>query len=241
MRFSPDSSRVVAASWDGQIQVWDVGSGRRTRTMTSPEAAVDTFWISGDGRLAVAAGDLHYGGEVDSSMSGMASRNIRPPMSSGGPVFLGDSFVVRSWDLDSGECVLVMNGHTDFVTSVCMNPDDRVVVSSSSRRDGTIRLWDAATGACLQVLNASPTPRDRVAHAQCVRFSPDGRFVLAGHADATIRIWDVHSGLCAYTVSGHADAVTAVEVPADARLLLSRAANDDVRVWHLDWELSISD
>ncbi|MGC7097438.1 WD40 repeat domain-containing serine/threonine-protein kinase [Amycolatopsis lurida] len=241
MRFTPDGSRVVSGGWDGLIHVWHVESGRRTGTMRPPEdMGIDSVWISGDGHLAVTAGDSHF-------RTAATGPYFSGPTMAGDtrlPTVANDNFVVRLWDLDRGEGVLAMRGHTDLVTSVCMSPDGHFVVSGSDKRDRTIRLWDATTGTCLRVLNDAPSPADhetpaRVAPALCVRFSPDSRFVLAGHADATIRIWDIHSGQCVHTIS-NTKAVVAIEVASDARLLLSRA-EDSVKVWHLDWELSVSE
>ena len=61
-----------------------------------------------------------------------------------------DDNTVRVWDLESGECLKVLEGHTDFVKSVALTPDGRKAISGSY--DKTVRVWDLESGECLKVL-----------------------------------------------------------------------------------------
>ena len=54
---------------------------------------------------------------------------------------------LRLWDLRTGECVRVMEGHTDQATAVDMDSALRTAVSGSS--DNTAKLWDLGTGKCM--------------------------------------------------------------------------------------------
>jgi WD40 repeat protein len=54
---------------------------------------------------------------------------------------------LRVWDLDSGECLLLLQGHTESVYSVAVCTDGRRAVSGSL--DKTLRVWDLKNGACL--------------------------------------------------------------------------------------------
>ena len=53
---------------------------------------------------------------------------------------------------DWGAALQTLEGHTDSVMAVTFSPDSKQVASASDDRDGTVRLWDAATGAALQTL-----------------------------------------------------------------------------------------
>ena len=47
----------------------------------------------------------------------------------------------RSWDVETGEQLRVLEGHTSFVWSAAFSPDDYYVVTGSA--DRTARIWVA--------------------------------------------------------------------------------------------------
>jgi WD40 repeat protein len=51
---------------------------------------------------------------------------------------------LRLWDLESGQTLRTLEGHTDWVSAVAVTPDGRRAVSGS--RDRTLRLWDLESG-----------------------------------------------------------------------------------------------
>jgi WD40 repeat protein len=78
-----------------------------------------------------------------------------------------------------------LKGHTDYVFSVAFSPDSKTLASGC--QDGTIKLWDVATGKEQATLTGH---KDRVFS---VAFSPDGMLLASGSDDRTITLWDVAS------------------------------------------------
>ena len=72
-----------------------------------------------------------------------------------------------------------------------------MIVSCS--HDGLIRIWDTATGQCLKTL----VEQDENAPVTGVRFSPNGKYLLAGTKDSAFRLWDYMRGKCLKTYLGH--------------------------------------
>lgn len=60
------------------------------------------------------------------------------------------------------------------------------------------RIWDATTGQCLKTL-----VHEDNAPVTSVRFSPNGKFVLATTLDSCVRLWNYVEGRCAKTYQGH--------------------------------------
>ena len=68
--------------------------------------------------------------------------------------------------------------------------------------DKTARLWDAATGKEIAILEGH---QDRLTGAD---FSPDGRTVVTASNDKTARLWDAATGKEIAILEGHQDRLT---------------------------------
>jgi WD40 repeat protein len=68
---------------------------------------------------------------------------------------------------------------------VCFSPDGGTLASGS--QDGTVRLWDAASGAERRTLQGHIQP------VYCLSFSPDGHILASGDG-RTVHLWDVDTG-----------------------------------------------
>ena len=132
-----------------------------------------------------------------------------------------------------GRCVRVFEGHREAVLALAVSLDGRYAVSGSA--DGTVRLWNLATGQCLQVLKGHRLEVGAVA------LTPDGRYALSGSGDKTLRVWDLRTGQCLQVATGHRADVTAIAVTPDGRHAISGSLDNTLRLWELDWEYECHD
>lgn len=65
------------------------------------------------------------------------------------------------------------------VTSVHFNRDGSLIVSGS--HDGSCKIWEASSGACLKTLIDDKGPA-----VSFVKFSPNGKFILVATLDSTL-------------------------------------------------------
>jgi WD40 repeat protein len=93
--------------------------------------------------------------------------------------------------------------------------------------DGTVRIWDAASGRLLQ------THSGHSGTVVSVAWSPDGTRLASGGWDRTVRIWDATSGrpLGAPPLKVHTRAVSSVAWSPDGTRLASASTDHTVRLW----------
>jgi WD40 repeat protein len=93
---------------------------------------------------------------------------------------------IRLWSLPDGAPLKTLTGHSDWVYSVAISPDGRLLASGS--QDKSVHLWSLPDGALLKTL---------VGHSRSVSsvaISPDGRVLASGSDDKTIKLWSLPNG-----------------------------------------------
>lgn len=118
-------------------------------------------------------------------------------------------------------CSFQRDGHTGVI-NVLLTLHDGLVVSGSD--DNTLRVWDPATGQCLQVMEGHT---DRIC---CAAILPDGK-IISGSSDSTLRVWDTATGQCLQTLIGHTEDVNCVAVLPDCNVI-SGSEDKTIRVWN---------
>ncbi|WP_437971620.1 AAA family ATPase [Sorangium sp. So ce260] len=231
---SPDGRRIVSASDDKTLKVWDLATGKLVSTLEDHSHAVSACAISPDGRRIVSASgdktlkvwDLATGNLV-STIEDNAQWVYACAISPDGRRIVsasGDK-TLKVWDLATGNLVSTIQGHAQWVYACAVSPDGRRIVSAS--RDSTLKIWDLATGKLLATLEG---------HTHWVNacaVSPDGRRIVSASHDKTLKVWDVASGKLLATLEGHSDAVSACAISPDGRRIVSASHDKTLKVWDL--------
>ena len=134
-------------------------------------------------------------------------------------LFLNEHTLRQNWA--RGKCeVLTLAGHTRSVFAARFERDRCV----SASYDGTIRVWDLQSGACLRTLEGHTKGVTSVVIL--------GSVIASSSSDRTIKLWGLDTGECFSTFTGHMGEVCSIAV--EGQTLVSGSCDHTVRVWDVE-------
>jgi RNA polymerase sigma factor (sigma-70 family) len=203
---SPDGKTIATGSEDRTICLWDAATAQELHRLQGHRGKINGVAFSPDGKMLASASD-------DGS--------------------------IRLWDVATGREMHLLLGHRQgvqtvlfmfmpaeqAVRSVAFSPAGKTLVSASV--DGTLRLWEAATGKELRHIGQQQQSINGLA------LTADGHTLASGGGDGVLRAWDLDSGKLLHALHGHEGEILAVAISPDGRTLASSSQDRTLRLWDL--------
>ena len=172
LAFAPDGKHLLSGSGDKTAIIWDITTGQPIHRLSGHAKDIKSVAFANDGSRVV---------------TGSEDRTL------------------RLWNANTGAQIAEMTEHGTLaqsesqksdlahasVEAAAVSPDDQLIASSST--DGRILLWDGRTGTFLRQL-ANPGGMTGFSSIRSVRFSPDGKWVLAASEFGGCAFYDVATG-----------------------------------------------
>jgi WD40 repeat protein len=241
LAFSGDGTTLAAVDQKGTLVVCDGASGEiRSRHHLNLALGLSTCAVFSPDLRSVATGgpmpdvvlfDVATGARRV-SLPGHAGVVYSLAFAPGGKILAvgtGEaqkSGVIKLWDANMGKELRALGGYKNHVLSVAWSPDRKVLAGGA--KDGTVKVWDGATGQERLSFHAGPTMENApgaglfqlAGGVKAVAFSPDGR-ALAVASGSIITLHDTKTGKILVTMNGFSHEPDSLAFSPDGRRLAS--------------------
>jgi len=238
---SSDGAFALSASWDSELRLWDIATGKTTRRFVGHDKDVLSVAFSVDNRQIVSGsrdgtirlwntlGECKYkiSGESEGHSEWVSCVRFSPSQSVPLIVSAGWDKLVKVWNLTNCKLRNDLIGHTGYLNTVCVSPDGSLAASGG--KDNTAMLWDLNEGKRLYSLDAGEIINGLV-------FSPN-RYWLCAATDKSIKIWDLESKIVVDTLRPEVEneknipACTCLAWSADGSTLFAGYSDNLIRVY----------
>jgi len=239
---TPNAEFVFLATSDNEILIWHAVKGEYVGLLSGHKEQINNMACTPDGRTLAST---------------------------------GFDFDIRIWDVKSQTCRLhmkdVANHSTNVeksITGIGISADGNIGVTSS--HDGTCRVWDFNTGACLRQMTAhndisvtsdaklaavaeyervivwDTSTGDMVQEFECktgvmrVRLSADGQILIASDSEGWLHIWNIPKQKKVKSIKISPNAHSHISMTPDAKYLMTTKNGFGHRLSLWDLELSYS-
>jgi serine/threonine protein kinase len=230
--FGPDGDLLTSSLEEATVRRWNPVTGDQmgTSPLQDGDSQIYCDAFSPDGRL-LASGEDNETVKIWDTATGRHLRTIKGRTGSVVAVALSpdghllasctpDSPTIRLWDMTSGNPVRALRSHMGEAPILTFSPDGRTLAGGGAGH--TARLWDIATGRCLDTLNSDKIRlRDRLlalsgrfsdepsdldgCDVSAIAFSPDRQMLACGDEDGLVRLWTLATGRLWHTLEDSDD------------------------------------
>ena len=219
LEVSPDGTFVLAAG-SGNLDVWNLRTGRHEHTLASQREWIEDLAASRDGSFVATASR-----EGTAKIWELATGRLLRTLAEGGKALTsvavspdGELLITPGapgrlavWERSSGRLVRELaTNSADRLRSVAVTPDGQQALAAAA---GEIFLWDLSTGTLRPALKGNS-----------FALSPDGHS-LATANQAGIQIVDLASGAVRRTLCGRSEPFFGIAISPDGRSLVASEWN----------------
>lgn len=232
--FAPSGHDLVSGAVDGSLLV--THDGREPTALPVSAAGIDVAGLLLDGRVVAADASDHVRvydanrGVVLATLEVPTRVRLLRPSPDGLRLITIPTHAERPsppilWDFERYQPIARLDGHghSGRVFSARFLDEGREIGTVGN--DGTVRLWDAATGRSLE------TYRAKSRFLTDVAVDPVNSVVMAGGSDGVLWFWDRETAQPVWTLQAHKGHVVGVHLEGDG--FVTRGFGGDVSRWTL--------
>ncbi|MCK4650541.1 WD40 repeat domain-containing protein, partial [Candidatus Babeliales bacterium] len=218
--FHPDPKSKLLASSDltglmamhtkaGYIKIWNIETGQCIKTLKDRNIHKRKREI-----IYLGVRSISFNPEIKSKMLASGS----------------DDKTIKIWDIETGQCIKILMGHTEFIRAVKFHPNPKLKILASGSNDKTIKIWNINTWQCTKTLIGHKKDVSSIAF-----HSNNPKIIASGSFDKTIKIWNIETEQCIKTLIGHKDIVRSIAFhPNNPKILVSGSNDKTIKIWDIE-------
>ncbi|KAI5069023.1 hypothetical protein GOP47_0015324 [Adiantum capillus-veneris] len=150
----------------------------------------------------------------------------------------GKDHSVRLWNVGTGHCVAIAEGHMAAVGALAFSKKTKKFLVSGSS-DHTIKVWsatgfeDRASKDWPVLLSSLATVAAHDKDINSIAIAPNDSLVCTGSQDRTARIWRLPELVLGVTLRGHKKGIWSVQFSPVDQCVLTASGDKTVRIWAL--------
>ncbi len=227
--YSPDGEFVATASNDGSAKIWRADSGETVYTfgnndfVASVEFSPDGSQMATGGREIIIIWDVATGKELRRIKATGIVFDLA--FSPDGNHIAGATHDALGavWDVESGNLLYLLRGHTSFLLDVEFSPDGAHIATTGY--DGTARIWTTSLFGLGEHLAISGYP------LSAVSYSSDGAKLLSNSIDGSGIVFDALTGQSLVAITSQPEGLNSLVFSPDGLLLASAGRDNTARIW----------
>jgi guanine nucleotide-binding protein G(I)/G(S)/G(T) subunit beta-1 len=242
LHWGPDNQRLVSASQDGKLLIWNGWTTNKLHAVPLRSSWVMTCCYSPSGHFVACGGldnlctlyKLPENGSQEASIQKIHAELAQHEGYLSCCRFITDGEILTSsgdatlilWDVENKHPKAIFNDHQGDVMSVSIYDKNGTFVSGSV--DSTCKVWDyRSKKACIRTFTGHESDINTVS------FFPDGNAVISGSDDSTIRLWDIrsYSVLNKYANDKILCGVTSVDFSSTGKFIFAGYDDYNAYVW----------
>lgn len=209
---SSNGQYLATGSGEKIIKIWDINTGLYLQSLSGHLSEINAITFSGKNNK----NNILATASVDRS--------------------------IKLWDIPTGKCLKTLQGCADFVHSVILSSDNKIIVSGSQHK---IQFWDIDSHKCISTFF-----EDKDWFSSLI-ISPDEKIIACaniGNGNNVIRIWHLDSlninYLSKYSeqkstnqipdkiLKGHHDNIWSIAFNSDGTKIVSGSSDRTIKIWN---------